>query len=99
MKKLLLLLLFPAIAFAQPADRDVDLVIHIPSARLSAMSEICERVRLGMDEPIPDTITLKRCLRRVLFSELRQLNAGRVKRAAIRGAGAEINDFNTDLVD
>ena len=98
MRLLLLTLLFtPAVAFAQPADRDV--TITIPGVHLARIQAICEDERRGMEEPAPATLTLRRCIRIILFNELRQRNGVFTRRDAVRSKRVEIDAFNTGLVD
>ncbi len=53
----LLLPLVPSAAFAQPADRDFTLTI--PGPRLLQVQAICERIRIGMEDPAPKTLPLR----------------------------------------
>jgi len=98
MKRLLaLMFLTPSVAFAQPADRDFTLTI--PGAQVVRVQAVCERIRQGMDEPIPATITIRRCMRRILFQELRQLNGSLARRKAIADEAADINAFDAGMAD
>jgi len=97
MKTLLLLLLLPpSVAFAQPADRDFTLTI--PGNRLARVQAVCERERIGM-EPEQETLTLRACMRRILFQEIRQRNSSMVRKEAISGTSSEIGAFNADMAD
>ncbi len=98
MQKLLVAALFllAAPAYSQPADRDVTLTI--PGARLMRVQAICERERMGT-EPLQETLTLRACMRRILFRELRQRNSSMVRREAIADRSTEINAFDEGMAD
>ncbi len=96
----ILLIFIPMAAFAQPADRDFTLTI--PGPRVARVQAICEKQRRGMEDDegeVPATLPLRKCMRVILFGELRQRNATFVRREAIRAKDNEINDFNTDMAN